>query len=315
MSSSEQSLRFITDQMTTISLFLLLVIGPFGCFCNILTFTSKQLTKNPCAFYLLCTTIFELCIVCFGGVSRLAAEYFGDKLLSQNQFYCKLRSYLITGMSTIATYSMLFTAVDRYMATSTRVRFRAFSQITIAHRMCLGIILVVMIVTLHVYIFFGLHPSCTPRPGVYAVFYSAYLIILTSLIPDGLIIVVALCTIKNARDLRTRAVMMQAANTSKQRSIHRADTHLLIMMVSQVSISVSFDITRTTCYTYFFISGNTGHSSYQTLVNVFIFQFSNVLLYLNYSKSFYVYTLTSGLFRKIGHDRVDPISQHQLPNN
>ena len=104
------------------------------------------------------------------------------------------------------------------------------------------------------------------------------------------------------------------------------------MVVSQVSISVTLDITRASCYTYFFISGNTTHSSYQTLVNVFIFQFSNVLLYLNYSKSFYVYTLTSGLFRKIGyervqncwrklsriiqrHDRVDPISQQQLPNN
>ena len=236
MSSSEQSLRSITDQMTTISLFLLLFIGPFGCFCNIFTLTSKQLRKNPCAFYLLCTTIFELCIVCFGGVSRLAAEHFGDKLLSQNQFYCKLRSYLITGMSTIATYSMLFTAIDRFMATSTRVRYRAFSQITIAHRMCLGLVLAVIIVTLHVYIFFGLYPSCIPRPGVYAVFYSAYLIIWTSLIPDGLIIVVALCTIKNARDLRARTVMMRAANTSKQRSIHRTDTHLLIVSLYITSL-------------------------------------------------------------------------------
>lgn len=71
------------------------------------------------------------------------------------------------------------------------------------------------------------------------------------------------------------------------------------MMLAQASISITLDLTRVSCYAYYFIMVKNPGSDYQKLVNVFIFQLSNVLLYLNYSKSFYTYTLASHLFRKI----------------
>ena len=70
-------------------------------------------------------------------------------------------------------------------------------------------------------------------------------------------------------------------------------------MLSQVLISILLDITRVSCYTYYFLTENIPQSSYQKTVGVFIFQLSNVILCLNYSKSFYIYTLTSRLFRKV----------------
>jgi len=71
------------------------------------------------------------------------------------------------------------------------------------------------------------------------------------------------------------------------------------MMLSQGSISILIDITRVSCYTYYFLTTNIPKSSYQNTVAMFIFQFSNVLLYINYSKSFYIYTLSSRLFRRV----------------
>ena len=69
-------------------------------------------------------------------------------------------------------------------------------------------------------------------------------------------------------------------------------------MLIQASVSVLMDFTRVSCYAYYFITANIPKNSYQTTVAVFIFQLSNVLLYLDYSKSFYMYTLASSLFRK-----------------
>lgn len=70
-------------------------------------------------------------------------------------------------------------------------------------------------------------------------------------------------------------------------------------MLAQGSISVLLDFTRISCYSYYFLTANQPKTPYDKSVAVFIFQFSNVLLYVNYSQSFYVYTLASSLFRKI----------------
>lgn len=70
-------------------------------------------------------------------------------------------------------------------------------------------------------------------------------------------------------------------------------------MLAQASVSVLVDFTRSGCYAYYFLTTSTPKTPYQTVFAVFIFQLSNVLLYLNYSKSFYIYTLASSFFRKI----------------
>ena len=127
MSPSELDLQLATKWMTTVSLFILISMGSFGSFCNIIIFTSKTLKKNSWVFYFLCTTFFELCILCLAGISRLAAEYFGSVLLNQNRIYCKIRSYLITVMSTTTTYFVLLTGIHRCMATSVHARYRAYS--------------------------------------------------------------------------------------------------------------------------------------------------------------------------------------------
>jgi hypothetical protein len=229
MSSSELDLQLATSWMTTISLFILISMGSFGCLCNIVIFTSKKLKTNSCAFYFLCTAIFELCILCFGGISRLAAEHFGSTLLNENRIYCKIRSYLITSMSTIATYFVLLAAIDRCMATSAHARYRAFSQIKIARCVALATIIIVMVVTIHALIFFDLQPSCIPQPGVYSLFYSIYLIVWTSTLPDGLILIFTLWTLKNVKQTRLRIATNRTTNTSQQRRIERTKAQLIVV--------------------------------------------------------------------------------------
>ncbi|CAF1449353.1 unnamed protein product, partial [Rotaria sp. Silwood1] len=57
---------------TTLYIHLLIIIsGAFGSVCNVITFISRQLRFNSCAFYFLCSTIFDLLYLVFGGITRL----------------------------------------------------------------------------------------------------------------------------------------------------------------------------------------------------------------------------------------------------
>ncbi len=222
---NSSALRLATNWMTTISLFLLISFGLFGCVCNIIIFTSKKLKKNSCAFYFLCTALFESFILCFGGISRLATEHFGSNFINENRIFCKIRSYLITTLGTVATYLLLMAAIDRCMTTSIYVRYRAFSQKKIAYRIVLITIIITMIINIHVLIFFDLQPTCIPQPGIYAVFYSIYLIVWTGIFPDGLILLFTLWTFQNVKKLRLRNAANAIGNTLKQKT----ETQLVIV--------------------------------------------------------------------------------------
>jgi formate-dependent nitrite reductase membrane component NrfD len=120
-------------------------------------------------------------------------------------------------------------AIDRCMATSIHVRYRAFSQKKIASRIVLIMIIFTMILNVHVLIFFELQPSCIPQPGIYAVFYSVYLIIFDGILPDGLILIFALFTFRNVKKLRLRVAANSMVNTARQLSQQRMEIQLVVV--------------------------------------------------------------------------------------
>ena len=65
MSSIDATLQSALDFMVYVVPFILLTFGTLGCLGNFLIFTSKRLRNNSCAFYFLCTAVFELLTLCF----------------------------------------------------------------------------------------------------------------------------------------------------------------------------------------------------------------------------------------------------------
>jgi hypothetical protein len=80
---------------------------------------------------------------------------------------------------------------------------------------------------------------------------------------------------------------------------HLLSSFLLQMMLGQAVFSICLDLMRISVYSYFVLSTNLPKSSYHRAIDGLLLQISIVLLYSNCSKSFYVYTLSSGLFRRI----------------
>ena len=251
MSLNEQDLRRATSWLTLISLVILIVVGSFGCLCNIMTFTSRKLKNSTCAFYFLCTAAFELFILCFGGITRLSDEHFGSHWINQNPTFCKTRSFLNTAMSTIAMFLILLAAVDRYMATTSPHQHRLFGRMKVAYGSVSLTVLLGMGLNAHIFVFFDLYPLCVPRPGSYSLFFSIYAIVGTSLLPDGLILAFLLCTIRNVRRIRARAIERRAVAVVRQQRMRRIERQLVIVgfppplhLLVQHCLCIGLDDTR-----------------------------------------------------------------------
>ncbi|CAF1673119.1 unnamed protein product, partial [Adineta ricciae] len=275
MSSTQTILEQALYQMTKGFVpFLLLLLGAFGSLGNIITFTSRSLRNNSCAFYFLSTATFELLTVSFGLISRIA-DQFGSLLQSQSRIYCKVRYYFALLFPTVATYLLLMVTIDRCLSTSANPRYRSVSQIKVAYRMVPFVIILCMIACSHTLVFVDHRPSCLPEPGPYSLFY-----------------IFGFWTISNIRKARYRTAPSVAIIEQQQRNRQNVEAQFIAMVVSQGIVSCIIDLTRMSCYAYYLLTANQLKSSYQQIVDTFIFQFSIVLSYFNYSESFYTNTLT-----------------------
>ena len=86
-------------------------------------------------------------------------------------------------------------------------------------------------------------------------------------------------------------------------------------MLFQVGISSSLSLIRVAYNTYSVITTNMDKNDYQKALDTFFSQLTTQLFYLNYAKSFYVYTLFSKYFRKIFIGRFTKIYNRLVPDN
>ena len=203
----------LTAQMTLYGPVFVLIIGTIGCACNLLTFTSKKLRQNSCAFYFLCSSIFDFLSITFGLITRLATDHFGSELQNTNRLYCKFRAYFVSAIPLIATYFVLLSAIDRCMSSSRHARLRLFSQITVAYRATIVVILLGMITCAHILISYNLRPKCGTLPGNYAIFDGMFVVFWLGVLPHVLMWIFGSITLMNIRRMRKRR------NTSEKTEI------------------------------------------------------------------------------------------------
>jgi hypothetical protein len=84
-------------------------------------------------------------------------------------------------------------------------------------------------------------------------------------------------------------------------------------MLFQVGTSCLLMLTRIVYFSYNVITTNTQKTEYQEALDTFFSQLTTQLFYLNYAKSFYVYTLSSKYFRSIFVKRMIKIYDRLIP--
>ena len=131
-----------------------LIIGIIGGICNLITFTAPQLRQNACVFYLLCASSFQLLSIMFIVPTSMATNNFGNKLERQSIIYCKIRYYFVVSLPQLATYYLLLSTLDRCFVSFKNIRIRALSQLKIAHRVSIVMLIGVLLSNIHLLVFY-----------------------------------------------------------------------------------------------------------------------------------------------------------------
>ena len=243
------TLPIITSNMSYYGSIFILVIGLFGCLCNLITFTAVRLQCNPCAFYFLLSTIFEVCSITFGVISRMAADHLGSNLSSTSRAYCKLRAFLVSAIPLTATYLILMASIDRFMSSSVSARLRSFSQIKVAHRASILVTLIAWASCSHILVSYDLRPKCATQPGSYAKFDGLFVVIWLGFIPHVSMLTFGVLTIINIRrKMRRRALIAPISGNASTGVQHRRETktekHLVWVNIDKrfVIVIISFHV-------------------------------------------------------------------------
>ncbi|UJR27924.1 hypothetical protein I4U23_009184 [Adineta vaga] len=252
--------------------FITLIIGTFGALCNLITFTSPQLRRNACIFYLVCATTFQLLSILFIVPSRMALDSFGSNLERESIIFCKIRYYLVVTLPELATYYILLSIMDRCLATSA----------------C----------------------YCQTVPSTfYTTFVAGYTLAVVIVIPHAFMLILSIITFLNMK--RTRQRVAPASNTLHQRQTHRFESHIIMVIILQVVVSSILLLLRIGSYLYsVFTSGNLNRTLEERVAEGFALQLGVSLYYLSFALAFYVSTLTSKYFREIFSKRISDFYRH-----
>ncbi|CAF3446072.1 unnamed protein product [Rotaria sp. Silwood1] len=309
---SDPTVTFITNFGNTINFYcpiIIITLGTIGCICSFITFTSQKLRKSSCSLYFLGAAIFDLITLDFGTVTRFLSDNFEYGVQVQSQVYCKLRTYIVNVAPATATCFIVLAAMDRFMSTSSKPIYRSYATIKRAKWIATFSFVLCFLSYLHYMIFAQLGPVCSLQRGAYSVFTIVYSIVWTTLIPYFLMLSFGFGTKYHIRSTRQRVLPFN----SHQRRLQRTETQFITMTLFQVGLSSLLILTRMSYYSYNVIASGTQRTAYQEALDRFFAQLTTQFFYLNYAKSFYVYTLCSKYFRTLFKERMKKIYRRLLP--
>jgi hypothetical protein len=145
----------------------------------------------------------------------------------------------------------------------------------------------------HQLYYFDLRPKCSAHSAGYSIFISIYSIVWTSLIPQISLLIFGLITYRNLYLSRKRLLRENTHQTN------RLDINLLKLIFIQVIFSSILLNIRTIYYSYSVITSDIEKSQKQISFESLLYQISTLIFLGNFSKSFYLNTLMSQLFRQI----------------
>jgi hypothetical protein len=141
-----------------------------------------------------------------------------------------------------------------------------------------------------------------------------------SLCPSFLMLVFGLLTLNNVRRRRQVLPIVLGANQINRRT----DTQLLRMLISQVLITIIFTLPFSIFRIYGLFTGTIVKNPLRVAQENFALLIINTTSYFAHSSSFYLYTLTGGVFRKelfkiiarcFPHNRNFPLNTRYVRNN
>jgi hypothetical protein len=311
MSSSDaDAIAAWNNNSAQINRYFSIVIFLFGTIGNILnTFvlSQRELRTNPCSLLFLISSISNLVAILSGLTSRMLSGWALD-LTNTIDWLCKLRAFVLFVSRNIASWTIMFAAIDRWLLSSVNVHRRQMSSLKHAQQ---GIILIIILSNiLYSPIFYCYKANLLNAPlKCYGVTTLCRLsndlsyACLTIIFPILLMFICGLMTITNIHQLKNQihaansiaTMPMENSLIERQQSLKRKlDRRLFLMVVIQTMLISLFTLPQAIQKLYSTLTSNQIQTPLQNAINNFVFNLVLLLTYFANGMPFYIYTLSGG---------------------
>ncbi|CAF0742709.1 unnamed protein product [Adineta steineri] len=283
----------IAVEATRVVLILFIILGTIGNVLNLFIFTRPTLLKSPCTLYLLAASIDNILVIYTTLLTRLLANGFSIDITITSNAVCKLRSYVGYVFFAVSPYFFVLACFDRYCSSSPLATYRSWSNKKVAKRLIIGAITLACILYFHMAIFFEIQSgegglSCNCRPGIYTIFWRIFYLIVMCILPAFFMGLFCILTLMNMRR-QSRRIRHSLATGNYHRT--QMDRQLLRMLFIQVSTQL-LCILPTAIINLLNLFTDIDSDLFNFFSQIFI-----LTLYVSYSTSFYVFTMSSRLYQ------------------
>jgi hypothetical protein len=278
-------------------------LGAVGLIFNILVFSRSALRREPCSFYFLLSTCYDLFVVFLILPVRILSNSYNINMADYNLGLCKIESFTFYVTRVISIWLIVLACIDRYLHSSSSLRIRRMSSLRSAKISTGMISIIVLILYCHMLVYYeityvsnqfgGITPKCNSQQGIYRTFLGFWHLVLSSLCPSFLMLLFGCLTLKNVRHHR-----QLVHRVGENRSIRRTDSQLLRMLAAQVLVIIIATLPYCVYELYSSFTSSFKMSTLKIAQDNLTNQITGIVTYFAYSSSFYLYTLTGSIFRK-----------------
>lgn len=287
--SSIPILQLIQNQIVRYISLTLLITGTIGNILNCFIFSRHSLRHNSCSLYFFSTSIVNLIGLYFGCLTRLLSSYGVYSISTQSPLYCKIRTFFTYISLSASAWFIVAACADRFASSSPNARIRSFSQVKISRRIIVAILIILCFIWAQMLVCFDASVdgfNCFPATKFCTTWNNFNLLIFYSLLPSAFMLILGWMTI---RHVRRRPI---------QRSSNSKDRQLTIMLTVQVFCVATLSLPISVQKIYAEFTTYQMKSLERIQIENFLANIVVLIALMNTSTSFYLFTLTSHIFRK-----------------
>lgn len=302
---------FIIDTIKNklLSLFgiLFIVVGTIGGILNIILFLQRSLwTLSPCIPFLLATSVSNIITLCSFLVMRTMFG-FGITFINNSSIGCKLQFFLFYTSFTLSSWFMVCCCADRFFSSSRNVVWRRLSSMRSTRRQIITIVIVTLLICSQVFYCFEANQINTPGPcftqnKVCSYIDTTFTFIFQSIGPPVFMLAFGIGTLIHIRSERH---IQTVATVSTSRTTHRIglvrqkrDRAILLMLIIQILLYTICSLPAAALKIYSIIPITIVKTDVRRSAENLLLNMATILILVDKTFSFYIYTLSSSYFRK-----------------
>jgi hypothetical protein len=273
---------------------IFLIVGNIGN-AFIITLFSRQ-GQTACSIYLLSSAVVNFVFLTINGYFQIFPFNYSDGTIRAINF-CKISAYILNVLGQVSKTMLIFACIDRFLITSDRASFRAFSIPKRAKYLIFFSFIFWSILALHVPIMRTVtHGQC----GASGIYSTIFAILFVSLIPFIILAIFGYLTYRNMRQMQMRVQPIIQNTIDGNISIQRRDRDLLIIVIAEVVTYVVTTALYPLILLETIISQNviSNKSAQYSQIESFILNIAYLLLFFNSATPFYTYFISSKSFRR-----------------